>query len=240
MPDLNSVSGMLPSISMNGIGSFLLVFLIIILVASALGLFAWFFISKLKNNKTAIVYKKIGNVPTKINTFKARSERIGSAGDFLFFIPKIKKILPDPELQTGRNEYSFYIREDGEWINFAMGDFDKQFKEANAKYVHDDMRLQRLGIQKNLKERLLKDSFWNKYGNHIISVLYILVIMVCLIVMFNKMEKAWDKASAMSIVVSDMAKEVGAVASSIDNLVSKTSSGAIPVDSGAIPVDPGG
>ena len=80
--------------------------------------------------------------------------RIGKAGDYWCKLKKFKKTLPRPRRQVEKNTYWFYEREDGEWVNFTLNDFDDGMKKAGAYFVDEDMRLQRLGIQKNLQERL--------------------------------------------------------------------------------------
>ena len=58
----------------------------------------------------------------------------------------------------------YYIREDGEWINFKQINIDEESRKMNVKFVQEDMRLQRLATERILEQRLLNKSFWEKYG----------------------------------------------------------------------------
>ena len=121
-----------------------------------------------------------------------------------------------------RNEYWFYEREDGEWINFQLADFDEEMKTAGCYFVDEDMRLQRLGIHKNLRDRLQKVTFWQKYGGMIMSIAFILVVTICFVVLFNKMYNMYHNAGIM-------ATEVKTMAQAVHNLATHQGSGMVPV-----------
>jgi CHASE3 domain sensor protein len=105
----------------------------------------------------------------------------------------------------GNNTFWFYEREDGEWINFELDDIDAQMRKAGAYFVDEDMRLQRLGIAKNLAERLIKETFWQKYGTTIMLVIFCLVVTICLVVLFQKMQGNWQSAKETAVAIEHMA-----------------------------------
>ena len=107
-----------------------------------------------------------------------------------------------------KNEYWYYIREDGEWINFSLQDVDAQMKAAKVYYVEEDMRLQRLGIQKNLEARFKKITFWERYGGMITTGVFLLIITICLVVIFREMKGAWTGATEMAGAVKEMALQL--------------------------------
>jgi len=219
---------MLPNVTGGQVLDWVVVFLIIILVGIGLTFLTIYVLNLIKFNKKIKLFRKVGNQIIPVLMDRAMFTRIGNAGDYWCQLKKTKKVLPRPRIQMGRNEFWFYEREDGEWINFALGDFDEQMR-ATAYYVDEDMRLQRLGIQKNLRDRFQKVTFWQKYGGMIISIVYILVVTICFVILFNKMENAWDKAGQMASAVKEMAMEVR-------NMRLNTGSGALPAGGLVLPL----
>lgn len=216
------LGGMIPDISGSQVANFFGIFIGIILLGIFLTILVIWLINFLKFNKKVVLFKRIGNQIVPVLFDRGQFARVGTAGDQWCILKKYKKTIPKPRIQMRKNEYWYYEREDGEWINFSLGDFDQQMKKANAYYVDEDMRLQRLGIQKNLQERFNKVTFWQKYGGMIISIVYILVVTICFVVLFKQMDGAWDKAGSMASAVRDMALEVR-------NLRQASGSGAVPV-----------
>jgi len=179
--DLNIASG----IDLGSVGMGLLIFVLVILVLGGIG-FAIFMRQSRKQLKYTIpLYKMIGARPIKIATYKAKDFKVGFAGDVLWYIPKLKKYISMGTIQTAPSEYPHFVREDGEWINFGLGDIDAQMKLAKVKYVHSDMRSQRIAISNMLENRFKgKQSWWEKYGTMVTMVIFYLVVAVALVVIF--------------------------------------------------------
>lgn len=208
MADMSSFTQYLPSVSMEGASSFILVLVGAVLFCGALCVVAYLVILHLRYNKKIKVFKKVGLQIIPVAEDKGWEERLEMAGDTWLRVRKSKKILPTPSIQMGKNEYWYYVREDGEWINFRLGNFDEQMRELGAYFVDMDMRLQRLGIRKNIQDRFNKVTFWQKYGGMIMSVVYILVVTICLVILFRQMSGAWGGATQMAEAVKEMAQEV--------------------------------
>ena len=92
-------------------------------------------------------------------------------------------------------------REDGEWVNFAIGDIDEHSKISGVKYVAQDMRMTRIAIANLLETRLMNKSFWEKYGLVVAYTIFFLVITISLVVIFWQWGGIVDKLSS---VVSTM------------------------------------
>ena len=177
-------------------GSIGQVMMIIVIVLVIFGLIGWLVYWKKQQQafKYKIhVYKKVGNTPTRIGYYKAREVAMGRAGDYLWLVKGINKYLPVPILQSAPNEYWFWIREDGEWINFSLEDLDESSKKAGVKYLHQDMRMQRLATDRLLEQRLMKKSFWEQYGMIIAYVVFFLVLSIAMVVIFYQYGEVVDK-----------------------------------------------
>lgn len=159
------------------------------------------------------VFKMVGNSPTRVAVFVARDVAFGMAGDRLWRVApssafsmafKIVKWLPVGKLQTAPNEFWYWIRKDGEWINFSPSNIDETCSTAVdkegklvVKFVQEDMRLQRLATERLLEQRYLNKSFWEKYGVLIGYMLFFLVITICMVIIFFQWSKILDKTSSL-------------------------------------------
>ena len=194
-------------LSLGFLGNALALFLIVLLILGGIGwLVFWRINSKAFFIKIPL-YRLIGNIPTRVATYRARKFRIGKAGDFLWYVKGIKKFLPPATIQTAPNEYMHWEREDGEWINFSMGDLDKDSKQAGVKYIHQDMRSQRIATANILEQRLINKGFWDKYKDMIIHLIFYLVVMICMIVIFWQWSKITTQVSGLVSQLVEARKE---------------------------------
>lgn len=159
------------------------------------------------------VFRLIGNVPTRVAIYSAREIPFGMAGDKLWKVApagmlKIKAIkwLPVGKIQTAPREFWYYIREDGEWINFSLADLDDIQKKAGIRFVQEDMRLQRLATERLLEQRLMNKTFWEKWGTTVMMIIVFLVIAICMVLIFFQFGKLLDKFSLVEDTQLETAK----------------------------------
>lgn len=198
MADAVSLGSTFAGFDIGTIGFALLIFFLAIFVVCMIGggLFYWMQRKRLKY--TIPLYKKIGSRVIRIATYKAMDFSISRAGDKLWYVPKVKKYIGVGSLQSGANEYSFFEREDGEWINFEIPDIDTQMKTAGIKYIQQDMRSQRIAISNILDQRFAnKQSWWDKYGNLVTYVIFYLVVAISMVVIFYQWSNIADKIGTL-------------------------------------------
>ena len=176
-------------IGIGTIGMYLLIFGIVVFIMMLIGGGVFMFLYNKKYYIKIPLYRNVGNVPTRVATYRAMIFPIGKAGDKLWYCRGIKKYLQPAIIQTAPNEFMHWEREDGEWINFGMGDLDHEQKKAGIKYIAQDMRSQRLATDKLLEQRLMKQGFWEKWGVVIGYVIFFLVISVAMVIIFYQFSK---------------------------------------------------
>lgn len=159
------------------------------------------------------VFRLIGNIPTRVAIYSAREVAFGMAGDKLWRVApagmiKLKTIkwLPVGKIQTAPREFWYYIREDGEWINFQLSDLNKTSKEMGVRFVSEDMRLQRLATERLLEQRLLDKTFWEKWGTTIMMIIVFLVVAICMVVIFYQFSKLLDKFAQVTQIQLETSK----------------------------------
>ena len=183
---------------MSAIAFGLMIFAIAIVVVGMIGFGIYVYFSKKQLKYTIPLYKMIGAKPIKIGTYKAKDFKIGFAGDKLWFCPKAKKYIIPASIQTAPNEYPHFEREDGEWINFGLGDIDEEMKQAGVKYIHQDMRSNRIAISNLLEQRFKgKQSFWDKYGNMVAQAIFYMIVCICMVVIFYQWSTIIDNTNLL-------------------------------------------
>ena len=188
--------------SLGSLGSILLIFFIAVMIVVLLAGYIYFNSQKKKYYIKIHAFRLVGNVPTRVSIRCATEIPFGMAGDKMWRVApnsffsrpfKIIKWLPVGKIQTGLNEYWYYIREDGEWVNFKLSDLNEVSRVMGVKFVQEDMRLQRLATERLLEQRLMDKTFWEKWGTIIMTLIFFLVISVCMVIIFYQFSKIIDK-----------------------------------------------
>ncbi len=195
---------------------------IIFVLGIVVGIGTWIIMSNRKFNKRVRVFEKVGGKFEDIGSYRAMIQKIGDAGDTVLFIKKIKKFVPTPTVQTGRGVYWFFIREDGEWINVGIEDFDEKSREVKVYFLDREMRYARAALQKNLKERYAKLTFLEKYGGMIVWATLCLVIIVGFVLWMDKLIEITGSVDTMlktsGIETERVLKAVEGVVNKLDNV----------------------
>ena len=191
--------------SMGTMATVLLVCMISVMILLFLAVVLYYFTSKKQYWIRIHVFRLVGNNPTRVAIYRAREVPFGRAGDKLWRIApcglsmlfKVIKWLPAGTKQTSSNEFWYWIRKDGEWINFAPVDIDKISGEMNVDFVQEDMRLQRLATEKLLEQRLLSKTFWEKYGTVVVYAIFFLIISVSMVILFFQWSKILEQGGML-------------------------------------------
>jgi hypothetical protein len=199
--------------SLGTFGSIAMVIAIAVVILVLVGALIYWKSIKKKYWIQIHVFRLIGNVPTRTAIFSAREVAFGMAGDKLWRVCnagwnkiKVIKWLPVGKIQTAPREFWYYIREDGEWINFQMSDLNKISREMGIKFVNEDMRLQRLATERLLEQRLMQKTFWEKWGTTIMMIIVFLVISICMVIIFYQFSKVVDQMSGIMQTQADTSK----------------------------------
>lgn len=203
--------------SLGTFASAMVIIGIAVVLLGIVGFFIFWYVIKQQYNLKIRVFRKVAGIPTQIGYFVAKEVPFGMAGDKLWRVApntmlskafKIIKWLPVGKIQTAPFEYWYYIREDGEWINYAQGDIDEISLKAGAKFTQEDMRLQRLATDRLLEQRLMNKSFWEKWKDTIMLVIFFLVIAVCMVLIFYQFSKLLEHFDALIQPMGKLAEVV--------------------------------
>jgi len=196
-----------------------LIIFLVILVFIATGVITYFILKKKKFNKFVVVFEKINGKPEVVLRCRAMISKFGRGGDQIMILAKGKKILPKPEIQTGRNNYWFYIREDGEWINIGISDIDEKFREVNANFLHPEIRYQRTSIQEGMiKERYQQTSWWKENWHIIVSIAVIVVLLIFMFLIVSKQIQVMNAQQGVAETVKETVEIANKLLASAENL----------------------
>lgn len=207
-----------PNINFGGFFGFVTWIIILLVVIVILSVVAFFLFQRLRFNKKVVIFEKVAGqwVPSKRDV--AREVRIEKGLGHVFYLKKNKLYIPRPEIQTGPRTYWMCVREDGELVNFQMGDIDQQMKTANVKYIEKDMRLANASLKSLIEERLKPKNTWKEYAPILVSVAFIALIGIMTWLLFDKwIDLAGTINEAMELGV-EISKENKAVLAAIDNV----------------------
>lgn len=205
-------------VDVGGIAGQLALLVIAILITVVLSVFLFLFLQNRSYNKKIVVFEKVNGKFEPAKKDRAKVIPLGAGGDSVFYLKKGKKYLPTPELQTGRNTYWYFVREDQEWINFSPGDFDSQSKSMGALMLDKEMRYARTSLQAKIKERYDKPGFWAQYGGMVINVAAITIIMVFLFLIVLKMIELQGSVNGAISAVKPVLDQAERILGAVDNI----------------------
>lgn len=207
--------------SANSLAGFVMWFLAILIVAGICGFFIWRTWRKKKFPKKLLLWREINgqSVPvTPIYTCGPFS--VSRSGDILYKTNK-GKWLPKPKLWVTANECHYFEGKDGEWINFIHTSIDHIRKKMGAFFVHEDMRLGRINVGDILEKQLSKKSWWDKWKDTIVTVLFILITTIALVVLFSKIVDVTKAITAMVVQIGNVATGLTDASESVSELADK-------------------
>lgn len=223
MVNLAEQAGQLTGIgqgSGGGIGTGMVFLFVLLFVVFALitGFVTFFLVRWYQYKLKIVIFQRINGQFQETARRKAKIIPLGRAGDQAIMLNKPKKILPMPEIQSGKNTYNYFISDDGEWINFSFKDFDKDRRDVGAKFLDKEMRYARTSLESLGDERYSEKINWTQVVQIIGLVIFVLVVGVSFYLIADGMADV-SKTNAQAIETSqDVLKEVNRILGTIDNI----------------------
>ncbi len=183
---IDRLSELSPSVSLSGTVGMITWGLLIIILALAFGVFAFYIMQRKKFKYKIVIFEKVNGKFQPTRKDVAMESKVGRMGHVCFYLKKHRVFRVRPKLQTGIRTYWYFIREDGTWINFDAGDWDQDSRNLGAHMVDVDMRMADAELEGSLRERYDKPKLWAQYGTVIISIGFIVIVAVMAWFLFDK------------------------------------------------------
>lgn len=206
------------SFNMGAVGTVMIWFAVIIILAIVTAVLSYLYVMNKKFNKKIVIFARVNGVFQDVAKDRARVIKVGRGGDTAFLWKKAKAVRPTPSLQTGINTYWYFLRADGEYINFCPGDLDQMMRELGANFSDKELRYAKAGLQKLLKDAYDKTGFWEKYGG--VMAFGILILLLGVAMWLNAAQTIKINAGLAGITkdLSLVVEEVGRLLSAMDNI----------------------
>lgn len=190
-----------------------------VIIVSGIG--AVFVIWYYRNKKFFIkinIFEKVNGVWTATRKDRAMETRLSNDGTIIHYWRKHKAFRPMPTLQSGPNTYFYFIREDGHYINFTLGDLNEQMRELGAKFHEKDVRYQNVGLRKSLKDRYDAPTFMQRYGGIITYTVLIVVTMIMIVMLFDKFLELTSRVEAILKVAPEIMDRYETLLATMNNV----------------------
>jgi len=205
----------LPKFSMGGIGTWIMIIAILVIIIIGIAVVVWYYIQK----KTYFIQiRDFENISGQgfqlVGRNTARLIKIGDGGEELLMLKKGKSYRTAYGKKMGKNEYWFCKGQDGYWYNVVLGDLDAKMGMLDIEPIDRDMRYMHVAIRKNIQDRYKSKDTISKYLPIVISFVFLVIILIALWFM---MGKAGDMINAATTTV----KAAQPIAEALNNAVSK-------------------
>lgn len=208
----------IPNFTTGGLGFWIFVIIIGLLVIGLGGLIAWLYFQK---KQYYIQIRDFENIAGKgfqlVKKDTARLVKVGDGGEELLLLRKRKVFRTAYGQKMGKNEYWFAKGQDGYWYNITLGDLDAKMGTLDIEPIDRDMRYMHVAIRKNIQERYKKEDRFSKYAPWVFSGIFLIIMIIAIWLL---MSKAGDLIQSAEQTVS----AVQPIADALTNAVSKLDS----------------
>lgn len=203
-----------------GIGSIFSNFMILFLFLIAGGLVTYWYISKKSYNKTIHIFEDVNNSPAPMGQDKAKEITLPFTSVRAFYLKNRKIYLPRASIQTGKNNYWYFIREDGEWVNVTLESLNTKLKQLRIKYDHTDMRMANASLKKLVEKNYKKLNWLKEYAPYIGFAIIIIMLGIGGYLTMSEANKVVSSASANVETLGSIAEHLDNILVNIDKISS--------------------
>lgn len=191
--------------------------LLLVIICGAVGFGYFAYLQKKKYNKIIRGWEIIGG--NFQQTFKdtAKDVKLGSGGFVVLNLRKFNTWKLAYGGRSGRNVYDFFIMPDGYWYNGTLA--ANMFKIDELKgfipvqTTNPLMRAQYTALEKQIDTLYAeKKGFWEKYGNWVMSIGFVLIIGVLAWLIFKEI-------APMAAQNAELTKQIALLVEKVNNLI---------------------
>ncbi len=204
--------------SFNFVGD-ILIFFILCVVA---GGFTYWYISKKSYNKTIVKFREINGITRRVGIEKAMELVLPNTSVRAYLLKKSKFYMPRPSIETGENEFWYFIREDGEWVNVGLANLNKELKQLGLHYDHTDMRMANAALKRLVDKSYKKINWLKEYAPYIGFAVIILMLAISGYLVMGEAAKITSATAGNVEALKDITITMGDILSNINNIASSS------------------
>jgi len=209
----------LPTISTQGVGYYITIIAIFVLFVLIFGVLIYVFYMNRLFNKKIILFENISGTGWQ-NTGKDRARiiKVGDGGEELMYLRKKKVYRTAYGKKMGPNTYWFAIGQDGYWYNVVLGDLDAKMGMLDIEPIDRDMRYMHVAIRKNIQERYRKIGFMEKYGQTLMSGIFLLIMIIAIWLLISKVGDLITQAQSVLKASQPIAESMQNIVGNLDKI----------------------
>ncbi len=208
-------------------GGFLKGFVIFIIIAAVIGIATYFITKRKSYDKNIYIFEEVNGIAVRTGSDKAREIQLPNTSMRVFLLKKRGYYLPRPTKQTGVNEYWYFVRKDGEWINIGLKNLNKELDKLDISWDHTDMRLANASLKKLVENNYKKTNWLKEYAPYIGMAILILLLGVVFFLILDKTGKVLGTIGSSLQANTELLERSVELLQAVDNIGS--GSGVIPV-----------
>ncbi len=210
----------------SGVSGFFLSLIMFVVFATFMGFITYFIANRRVYNRKIHKFEEVSGSTVPVGEDKAREIVLPFTSIRAFFLKNHKVYLPRPSLQTGKNNYWYAVRRDGEWVN-VKPKFNEDTSEVDLVYDHSDMRMANASLKKLVEKNYKKLNWLKEYAPYIGFGILILMLGISAYLFFNEAGKVITGLSASTQQIANAVESLNEILNSLDNIA--TSSGIRPL-----------
>lgn len=213
--DLGTNSG---GIKFNFIAD-IIIFGILALIA---GLVTWYVIDKKSYNKTIVKFREVNGISKRIGVEKAKEIILPGTSVRAFYLKKSKFYIPRPSIESAQDEFWFFIRKDGEWINVGLTNVNDELTRLGLHFDHTDMRMANAALKKLIDTSYKKGSWIKEWAPYIGFGAIIIMLGIAGYLVINESAKITTAAASNVDVLREITITMKDILTSANNIASSS------------------
>ncbi len=208
--------------SAGNIGGVFQGFAIFMVVAIIVSIGTFFWANRKSYNKHIHLFEEISGQAVASGQDLAKEIVLPHTSTRAFYLKKRRIFLPRGSIQTGKNHYWYFIRNDGEWVNIGITNLNKELTRLGIKFDHTDMRMANASLKKLVEKNYKKLNWLKEYAPYIGFGILILMLGVAGFLIFNEAGKNLGMMSGLGERLSEISENVADMLVSVDNIRSSS------------------
>lgn len=201
-------------IKFNFIGD-VIIFCILAVIAAIV---TYIIISRKTFNKDIVKFREVNGIARRVGTEKAKEIQLPGTSVRAFYLQKSKFYIPRPSIESSQDEFWFYIRNDGEWINVGLANINDELTKLGLNYDHTDMRMANAALKKLVDKSYKKGNWVKEWAPYIGFGAIIIMLGVSGYLVMNESAKITTAAAGNVEALRDITIAMKDILSSANNI----------------------
>lgn len=192
--------------------------IIFLLIAITVGGLTFYFANKRAYKFKIHIFEEISGQAVPTGEDKAREIVLPNTSIRAYFLKNRKLYLPRPSKQIGKGHFWFFIRKDGEWVNFELTNMNKEMNRLNINFDHTDMRMANAALKKLVEQSYKKMSWMKEYAPYIAVGILILLFGISAFLVLKQVGSITSQLNSGVVVNNEVVSNLNEILKSMDNI----------------------